>query len=120
MKNSNNHFGTVVQIFGPVVDVQFQENALPPILTALRLTNPTIDDRQGNLTLEVAQHLGENIVRTIAMDFWASVEHKLSYKYGQQLPSHLQDELDDASRIAAELDHRMGRLRDEIRALDVS
>ena len=54
------------------------------------------------------------------MDFWASVEHKLSYKYGQQLPSHLQDELDDASRIAAELDHRMGRLRDEIRALDVS
>jgi len=68
MKNSNNHFGTVVQIFGPVVDVQFQENALPPIFTALRLTNPTIDDRQGNLTLEVAQHLGENIVRTIAMD----------------------------------------------------
>ena len=59
-------------------------------------------------------------IRTIAMDFWASVEHKLSYKYGQQLPSHLQDELDDASRIAAELDHRMGRLRDEIRALDVS
>ncbi|MDQ7992348.1 MAG: GTP pyrophosphokinase family protein [Propionicimonas sp.] len=57
-------------------------------------------------------------IRTIAMDFWASVEHKLFYKYRQELPGHLAAELDDAARIAAELDHRMARLRDEIRSID--
>lgn len=57
-------------------------------------------------------------IRTIAMDFWASVEHKLLYKYRQDLPGHLATELDDAARIAAELDQRMARLRDEIRSID--
>ncbi len=57
-------------------------------------------------------------IRTIAMDFWASVEHKLSYKYGQRLPPVLKAELDDAARIAEELDERMGRLRDEIRPME--
>ena len=54
-------------------------------------------------------------LRTIAMDFWASTEHKLSYKYRKNLPSPLRGELDDAARVAAELDARMERLRDEIR-----
>ena len=54
--------GTIVQIIGAVVDVQF-DGELPSILNALELTN------KGNrLVLEVAQHLGENTVRTIAMD----------------------------------------------------
>ncbi|MGC4153766.1 MAG: GTP pyrophosphokinase family protein [Propionicimonas sp.] len=57
-------------------------------------------------------------IRTIAMDFWASVEHKLFYKYDRELPAHLKDELDDAARVAAELDDRMGHLRDEIRDFD--
>jgi len=56
-------------------------------------------------------------IRTIAMDFWASVEHKLFYKYRQELPEQLVAELDDAARIAAELDLRMARLRDEIRSI---
>ena len=56
-------------------------------------------------------------IRTIAMDFWASVEHKLSYKYRDALPPHLRDELLDAAATAAELDARMGRLRDEVRDL---
>ena len=56
-------------------------------------------------------------IRTIAMDFWASVEHKLFYKYRQALPEHLVAELDDAAQIAAELDERMARLRDEIRSI---
>ena len=55
--------GTVAQIIGPVVDVDFSEGNLPEILTALHIKK---DD--GLLTLEVAQHLGENRVRTIAMD----------------------------------------------------
>ncbi|WP_394216797.1 GTP pyrophosphokinase family protein [Brachybacterium vulturis] len=54
-------------------------------------------------------------LRTIAMDFWASTEHKLSYKYRKNLPAPLRGELDDAARVAAELDQRMERLRDEIR-----
>ena len=57
-------------------------------------------------------------IRTIAMDFWASVEHKLFYKYDRDLPPHLKAELDDAARVAADLDQRMGRLRDEIRDFD--
>jgi F-type H+-transporting ATPase subunit beta len=60
--------GKVVQVTGPVVDVEFPPGNLPEVYTALRLTNPGIDERENNLVLEVAQHLGENTVRTIAMD----------------------------------------------------
>ena len=60
--------GKIIQVMGPVVDVEFAEGALPPILTALHITNPTIDDQADNLVVEVAQHLGDNVVRTIAMD----------------------------------------------------
>ncbi len=63
--------GTVLQVMGPVVDVLFEgarAGDLPEIYTALKVTNPAIDDRPFNLVLEVAQHLGENGVRTIAMD----------------------------------------------------
>jgi F-type H+-transporting ATPase subunit beta len=60
--------GRVLQVMGPVVDVEFPPGELPEVNTALRLTNPTIDDRENNLVIEVAQHLGENTVRCIAMD----------------------------------------------------
>jgi len=60
--------GKITQVLGAVVDVAFLEGELPTILTSLKTTNPYINDRPWNLTLEVAQHLGENIVRTIAMD----------------------------------------------------
>jgi F-type H+-transporting ATPase subunit beta len=55
--------GKVVQIMGAVVDVRFEEGQLPEVLNALN-----IEREEGLLVLEVAQHLGENIVRTIAMD----------------------------------------------------
>jgi F-type H+-transporting ATPase subunit beta len=60
--------GKVTQVMGPVVDVEFPPGQLPEIYTALRTTNANIDARENNLVLEVAQHLGENSVRTIAMD----------------------------------------------------
>jgi F-type H+-transporting ATPase subunit beta len=60
--------GRVKQVMGPVVDVEFPGGQLPPIYNALRMSNAAIDDREGNLVLEVAQHLGDNTVRTIAMD----------------------------------------------------
>ncbi|MGH7787233.1 MAG: F0F1 ATP synthase subunit beta [Candidatus Binatia bacterium] len=60
--------GKITQIIGPVVDVEFPAGSLPPIYQALRVTNPSIDERPWNLVLEVASHLGENTVRAIAMD----------------------------------------------------
>src|SRR6266702_7891492 len=59
---ASNAVGRITQVIGAVVDVQFEEN-LPAILNALET------DNHGNrLVLEVAQHLGESTVRTIAMD----------------------------------------------------
>jgi F-type H+-transporting ATPase subunit beta len=60
--------GIVKQVMGPVVDVEFPSGNIPAIYNALKVTNKMIDDREGNLVLEVAQHLGDNMVRTIAMD----------------------------------------------------
>src|ERR1700733_6105930 len=60
--------GKIVQVIGPVVDVEFAPGELPKIYDALTLTNPSINDKPNNLVLEVAQHLGENTVRAIAMD----------------------------------------------------
>jgi len=60
--------GKIIQVTGPVVDVEFPKGDLPPIFTALLINNPIIDNTDGNLVVEVAQHLGDNVVRTIAMD----------------------------------------------------
>ena len=62
------NIGKIVQVMGPVVDVEFEPGKLPAILSALRITNPAIDDEPENLVVEVAQHLGDNVVRTVAMD----------------------------------------------------
>ncbi|HTV22073.1 MAG TPA: F0F1 ATP synthase subunit beta [Polyangiaceae bacterium] len=60
--------GRITQVIGPVVDVAFPPGKLPSLLNALTVTNPNISDDNDNLVLEVAQHLGESIVRAIAMD----------------------------------------------------
>jgi F-type H+-transporting ATPase subunit beta len=60
--------GQITQVIGPVVDVEFPPGALPELLTALRVTNRSINEQDDNLVLEVAQHLGEGTVRTVAMD----------------------------------------------------
>src|SRR3990167_6917333 len=62
------NIGKVVQVIGPVVDVAFEGGNIPNILNAITITNPTIDDREDNLIVEVAQHLGDNVVRCVAMD----------------------------------------------------
>ena len=62
------NIGRVVQVMGPVVDVAFEKDKVPPIYTALKITNPAINDKEWNLTVEVAHHLGDGVVRTIAMD----------------------------------------------------
>jgi F-type H+-transporting ATPase subunit beta len=60
--------GKITQVIGPVLDVEFPTGALPPIYSALKLTNKSINDKEWNLVAEVAQHLGESTVRAIAMD----------------------------------------------------
>ncbi|HSC35712.1 MAG TPA: F0F1 ATP synthase subunit beta [Thermodesulfobacteriota bacterium] len=66
--NNGNSMGKVIQVMGPVIDVEFKEGGLPPIYTALKLTNPLLNDQKWNLVVEVAQQLGGNRVRCIAMD----------------------------------------------------
>lgn len=61
--------GKIVQVMGPVVDVAFEEGQrLPEIYHALTITNPAIDDQEDNLVMEVSLHVGDNVVRCVAMD----------------------------------------------------
>jgi F-type H+-transporting ATPase subunit beta len=60
--------GKITQVIGPVVDVEFEAGNLPEIYHAVKITNPSLGEGEWNLVCEVAQHLGENTVRTIAMD----------------------------------------------------
>ncbi|MBU8911042.1 MAG: F0F1 ATP synthase subunit beta [Desulfobacterales bacterium] len=62
------NIGKIAQVLGAVLDVEFEPGNLPPVLTALTITNPTIGDEEDNLVVEVAQHLGDNVVRCIGMD----------------------------------------------------
>ena len=61
------NIGKIVQVIGAVVDVEFEAGKLPNILNALNITNPNNTDAP-ELVVEVAQHLGNNVCRTIAMD----------------------------------------------------
>ncbi|WP_313407219.1 GTP pyrophosphokinase family protein [Aeromicrobium sp.] len=69
-----------------------------------------LSDRTVHVPVEVQ-------IRTIAMDFWASVEHQIYYKYGKQVPAHLNDTLREVASTAADLDAQMAHLREEIRSL---
>src|SRR5699024_5576524 len=54
-------------------------------------------------------------IRTIAMDFWASLEHKIHYKFDGEVPDRLIDELTEAADASDQLDRRMERLHSEVR-----
>jgi putative GTP pyrophosphokinase len=56
-------------------------------------------------------------IRTIAMDFWASLEHKIYYKYDREVPAALVEELREAAEAAARLDAKMELLHDEVSQL---
>jgi F-type H+-transporting ATPase subunit beta len=62
------NLGKIKAVIGPVVDVEFAAGKVPPIFQSVKVTNKTNGDKEWNLVLEVAQHLGENTVRCIAMD----------------------------------------------------
>ncbi len=61
--------GKIVQVLGAIIDVEFpKESGIPSIYDALVTSNASIDDKPDNLVLEVAQHIGDNVVRCVAMD----------------------------------------------------
>lgn len=69
-----------------------------------------LSDRTEQVAVEVQ-------LRTVAMDFWASLEHKIFYKYDKAVPSSTLAELKGAAEVAAMLDEKMEVLHDEVRAL---
>lgn len=64
-------------------------------------------DRKKWMTVEIQ-------IRTIAMDFWASLEHKIYYKFGKEVPEHLLMELQESASMIAELDDKMLRINEEV------
>lgn len=66
-----------------------------------------MSDRQEDILVEIQ-------IRTIAMDFWASLEHKIYYKYNKEIPERLTKELKEAAVSAAELDRKMEKLHNEM------
>ncbi len=126
---------TITDIAGVRVTVSFVTDAyrLAELLTAQRdirvlktkdyIAEPKENGYQSlHLIVEVPVFLStgahpvsvEVQIRTIAMDFWASLEHKIYYKYDRRVPVELLEELTDAAHTAAELDARMERLHRQL------
>ena len=70
-----------------------------------------LSDRIVNVKVEIQ-------IRTVAMDFWASLEHKIQYKFEGKAPTHINSELYECAHMVADLDARMLSLNEEILALD--
>ncbi len=78
--------GRVVQVIGPVVDIEFAPEDLPPIYGAITLSNPRISDEPDNLVVEVAQQIGDSIVRCVAMDLTDGLSRGMEATYtGDQI-----------------------------------
>ncbi|GER71124.1 hypothetical protein BpJC7_24270 [Weizmannia acidilactici] len=69
-----------------------------------------MSDREEQMYVEIQ-------IRTIAMDFWASLEHKIYYKYDQDVPRHLKQELKEAALQAAQLDLKMEKIQKEMKEI---
>ena len=74
------NIGRIAQVMGAGVDVEFTPGNLPAVLTALTVTNPTIGDEEDNLVIEVAQHLGDNMVRCIGIDVTDGLQRGMPVK----------------------------------------
>ncbi|HLR01784.1 MAG TPA: GTP pyrophosphokinase family protein [Virgibacillus sp.] len=69
-----------------------------------------MSDREENVYVEIQ-------IRTVAMDFWASLEHKIYYKYNKSIPEHLTEELTEAAATANALDQKMERLHSKVNSI---
>ena len=121
-ENMAENIGKVIQVKGPVVDVQFEGGKLPKIYTALTMTNTLINDKKENLVLEVVQHIGEKVVRTIAMDSTDGISRGFDVKdtgkqiqvpVGKEVLSRILnvtgDPIDDQGEIKAEKHYNIHR-----------
>ena len=90
------------------------------------IMNPkTSGYRSYHMVITVPVYLSDRIIdvrvevqiRTVAMDFWASLEHKIRYKFEGNAPTHINAELFECSHMISELDSRMMRLNEEIQQL---
>ncbi|MCE1166397.1 MAG: F0F1 ATP synthase subunit beta, partial [Bacteroidetes bacterium] len=68
MPDKGENIGKIVQVIGPVIDVDFSEGHLPEINSSLLIKRKNLEGVEEMLVTEVQQHLGENRVRTVAMD----------------------------------------------------
>ena len=71
-----------------------------------------LSDRIIDTTVEIQ-------IRTVAMDFWASLEHKIHYKFEGNAPAYIKNELIDCARMVSDLDAKMLRLNEEVLGLSV-
>ncbi|MGJ9382778.1 GTP pyrophosphokinase [Salipaludibacillus neizhouensis] len=71
----------------------------------------TLSDRVEYVNVEVQ-------LRTLAMDFWASLEHKIYYKYDKTIPKHLEKGLLEAAKTASAMDEKMKDIHDEVKRMD--
>ncbi len=67
-----------------------------------------LSDRTESVLVEIQ-------IRTVAMDFWASLEHKIYYKYNKDIPKSILNELTNAAEVATDLDYRMEKLHNEMK-----
>ena len=58
-------------------------------------------------------------IRTVAMDFWASLEHKINYKFDVNVPEHIKAELYECAQMVSELDAKMLSLNEEVKQLSL-
>ncbi|AWB44767.1 GTP pyrophosphokinase [Paenibacillus sp. CAA11] len=103
-----------------------KQNDLKVLKVKDYIKNPKPNGYQSlHLLVEVPVFLSDRVehvcvevqIRTIAMDFWASLEHKIFYKYNQEVPENLLRELKMAADSANALDHQMERLHREIKQI---
>jgi F-type H+-transporting ATPase subunit beta len=86
--------GIIKQVMGPVVDIEFADGNVPAINNALKITNKSISNDEWNLVVEVASHLGNNMVRAIAMDATEGLARGQEVKdTGSQIQAPVGDEV---------------------------
>ena len=66
--NNAGHKGKIIEVIGPVVDIEFEEQYLPKIYNAIRIPRTNTEGEKNDLIVEVQLHLGEDTVRAVAMD----------------------------------------------------
>jgi putative GTP pyrophosphokinase len=108
-------------------DMLAQQQDLTVIREVDYIANPKPNGYKSlHLVVEVPVFMSDRVeqvrvevqIRTIAMDFWASLEHKIYYKYDREVPERLLDDLRQAAEVANRLDVEMERLHDEVRTLN--